>query len=47
MEPDAEHQALVMSAIYGPTGVKARHTAGVCASELQSDHASCCPSNDR
>ncbi len=34
--PDAQHQELVMSAIYGPSGVKAGHTSGLCAQQLQS-----------
>jgi aspartate racemase len=33
--PDAAHQALVMQAIYGPAGVKAGHTTGACATQLQ------------
>lgn len=33
--PDAAHQALVMEAIYGPQGVKAGHTSGPCAAQLQ------------
>ena len=32
--PDAEHQKLVMSAIYGPKGAKAGYTDGVCREEL-------------
>ena len=34
--PDAKHQELVMSAIYGPSGVKAGHTSGLCARQVQS-----------
>jgi len=33
--PDAPHQALVMSAIYGPQGVKAGFTNGQCSQALQ------------
>jgi aspartate racemase len=33
--PDPEHQELVMSAIYGPEGVKAGHTSGPCAQQLR------------
>ena len=32
--PDEKHQALVMSAIYGPQGVKAGFTTGTCRDEL-------------
>lgn len=32
--PDPEHQVLVMSAIYGPVGVKAGYTTGLCREEL-------------
>ncbi|WAC71640.1 amino acid racemase [Roseateles sp. SL47] len=32
--PDAEHQEQVMGAIYGPEGVKAGFTAGLCAQQL-------------
>ena len=32
--PDAEHEKLVMSAIYGPKGAKAGYTDGVCREEL-------------
>ena len=32
--PDEEHQKLVMSAIYGPKGVKAGFTSGTCRDEL-------------
>lgn len=32
--PDDAHQALVMSAIYGPAGVKAGHTTGQCRDDL-------------
>jgi aspartate racemase len=33
--PDAAHQEQVMSAIYGPSGVKAGFTTGPCVSQLQ------------
>lgn len=33
--PDDEHQALVMSAIYGPKGAKAGFTQGECVAELR------------
>ena len=33
--PDADQQAQVMSAIYGPSGVKAGFTSGPCASQVQ------------
>jgi aspartate racemase len=32
--PDAEHQARVMEAIYGPRGVKAGYTEGSCREDL-------------
>jgi aspartate racemase len=35
MLPDAEHQALVMDAIYGATGVKAGFTEGQCRTDLR------------
>lgn len=35
LTPDEQHQSLVMSAIYGPQGVKAGFTAGVCKDELE------------
>ena len=35
MLPDAPHQVLVMSAIYGPQGVKAGFTNGQCSQALQ------------
>ncbi len=34
LTPDAAHQALVMSAIYGPAGIKAGFTEGLCAQQL-------------
>ncbi|MCO8165902.1 aspartate/glutamate racemase family protein [Pseudomonas sp. 21LCFQ010] len=34
MLPDPAHQALVMNAIYGPAGVKAGYTLGVCREQL-------------
>jgi aspartate racemase len=35
MQPDEEHQALVMDAIYGVEGVKAGFTEGKCRSDLR------------
>lgn len=32
--PDAAHQALVMESIYGPKGVKAGHTEGLCRRQI-------------
>jgi aspartate racemase len=35
MQPDEEHQALVMGAIYGAEGVNAGFTEGKCRSDLR------------